>query len=132
MSDFAPFDRQSYVKLISPIPSNVSKLFPPAQLEHTLRYFGAYAEAIDRLYALVPTIPRLGESAFLRTPPICLHYFNGFADYFIQEYDGENTMYGLLRFSGFHDKSEYRRFSLSELKNIQSIKLDLSWVPQSR
>jgi putative transposase len=33
--DFAPLDRQPCVKLIPAIPSNVSKLIPPAQLAHT-------------------------------------------------------------------------------------------------
>ena len=125
--DFAPHDRQPYIKLIPPIPSNVSKLIPPAQLEHTLRYFGAYSEAIDKLYALVPTIPRIGESAFLREPPICLHYYNDTSDYFIYEYDGKDTMYGLVRFSVFPAENGYRKFSLSELKEKPSIKFDFSW-----
>jgi len=126
--DFEPLERQPYIKLIPPIPSNVSKLIPPVQLEHALRYFGAYSEAIDKLYALVPTIPRLGESVFLHDPPICLHYFTDFADYFVFEYDGKDTMYGLVRFSVFSAENGYRKFSLSELKNNQSVKLDFSWV----
>jgi len=51
--DFSPSERQPYVKLIPPIPSNVSRLIPPAQLEHTLRHFGAYSETIDTFYGLV-------------------------------------------------------------------------------
>ena len=125
--DFAPLDRQPYIRLIPSIPSNVSKLIPPAQLEHTLRYLGAYSDAIEKLYALVPTIPRLGESSFLRNPPICLHYYNDTADYFIYEYDGKDTMYGLVRFSVFPAENGYQKFSLSDIKNIQSIKLDFSW-----
>ena len=83
--------------------------------------------AINKLYALVPTIPRLGESAFLRDPPICLHYYNDTADYFIYEYDGIDTMYGLVRFSVFPVENKYRKFSLSELKGNQDTKLDFSW-----
>jgi hypothetical protein len=125
--DFSPSERQPYVKLISPIPSNVSKLIPPVQLEHVLRYFGAYSEAIDKLYALVPTIPRLGESVFLRNPPICLHYHSDTADYFVYDYDGLDTFYGLVRFSIFPADNGCRKFSLSELKSNLTIKLDFSW-----
>jgi putative transposase len=125
--DFSPLERQPYVKLISPIPSNVSKLIPPTQLTHALRYFGAYSEAIDKLYALVPTIPRLGESVFLREPPICLHYHSDTADYFVYEYDGLDTFYGLVRFSVFPAENRYLKFSLSELKSNPNIKLDFSW-----
>ena len=124
--DFSPTDRQPSIKLISPIPFIVSKLFPPSQLAHTLQHYGAYAEAIDRLYILVPTIPRLGESTYLRKPPICLHYYTGTANYLIYEYDGEDTMYGSVRFSGFPAESEYRKFSLSEQKANKFTKLDLS------
>jgi len=125
--DFEHLDRQPHTKLLPPIPSNVSILIPSAQLEHTLRYFGAYSEAIDKLYALVPTIPRIGESAFLREPPICLYYYSHTADYFIYEYDGLDTMYGLVRFYVFPAINEYRKISLSGLKNNQNIKIDFSW-----
>jgi putative transposase len=125
--DCAPHDRQPYIKLLSPIPPIVSRLLPPAQHEHTLKYFGAYAETIDKLYKLVPTIPRLGEAAYLRDPPVCLHYYTGTADYFIYEFDGYDTMYGLLRSCVFPDQSEYNRFSLSMLKSNPMMKLDFSW-----
>jgi hypothetical protein len=131
--DFSPTDRLPHVKLLSPIPPIVSRLLPPIQLAHTLQYFGVYAEAIDRLYKLIPTIPRIGESAFLRrelasrNPPICLHYTTGLIDYFIYEYDGEDTMYGLVRSSIFPDENEYRKFCLSELKSNAHMKLDFSW-----
>ena len=122
--DFGPIDRQPHIKLLSPIPPIVSRLIPPAQLAHTLQHYGVYADAIDRLYALVPTIPGLGESAFLQNPPAFLHYFTGTADYYIREYDGKDTMYGLVRFTGLSTESEYRRFSLTALKNNEFMKLE--------
>ena len=125
--DYSPFERQPYIKLLSPIPPIVSRLIPPAQLEHTFQYFGAYSEEIDRLYRIVPTIPRLGESAFIKNPPICLHYYTGTADYFIYEYDGEETMYGLARFTVYPNESKYQKFRLSDLKNNAYMKLDFSW-----
>ena len=126
--DLTPLDRQHHINLLSPIPPIVSKLLPQAQLEYTLHYFGAYAVDIDRLYKLIPTIPRLGESAFLKNPPICLHYSNDTVNYFIYEYDGEDMVYGLVRSSVFPSENEYRKFSLVELKKKPGIKLDFSWV----
>ncbi|MCL1928666.1 MAG: hypothetical protein FWG07_07750 [Treponema sp.] len=125
--DYSPFERQNYIKLLSPVPPIVSKIIPPVQLEHILQYFDAYSDEIDQLYKLVPTIPKLGESSFLKTPSICLHYHTGTADYFIYEYDNIDTMYGLVRFIVYPAESKYKKFSLSELKSNQHMKLDLSW-----
>jgi putative transposase len=127
--DFSLTERQRYVKLLSPIPPLVSRLLPPAQLEHAMQYFGTYAETIDRLYKIVTEIPRLGDTENLLEPPIYLHYFTGTADYFICEYDGEDTMFGKVRFSVYHPTdTEYRKFSLSNLKRNQFLQLDYSWV----
>ena len=127
--DFTQDDHQSQIKLLSPIPPIVSRLLPLAQLERTLRYFGAYAEAVDRLYKLIPTIPRLGESTCFRKPLICLRYSTEAADYFIYEYDGEDTMYGKVRFNVYPAVTEYRKFSLSNLKSNQLMQLNFSWYP---
>ena len=50
-----PNDDRS-IKLLPLIPFTVSRLIPPAQLEYTMRHLGAYAEALERLNALVSTI----------------------------------------------------------------------------
>jgi len=125
--DLPQDDRQPQIKLLSPVPHIVSRLLPLAQLERTLRHFGAYAEAVDRLYKLIPTIPRLGESVYFQKPPICLRYFTNTADYFIYEYDGEDTMYGMERFNVYPYQTRYRKFSLSNLKSSQFMQLDFSW-----
>ena len=129
--DFKPFDRKPFIKLLSPIPPIVSKLMPQAQLGRILSHFGAYAETIDNLYGLIPTIPRLGESACLREAPIYLHYFTGTVDYFIYEYDGEDTMYGMVRNCTYPFEAGNCRFSLSDLKMNYLTQLDLSWWCQS-
>lgn len=113
-----------------PIPSSVSKLMPPCQLERTLRYYGVYAKAIDRLKAFVPTIPSLGESELLRKPLASLHYYTDTIDYFAYEYDGDNTMQGFVRFFFFPEENGYRKFYLSEIKKIHSIKLSLVTVTE--
>ncbi len=125
--DFTPDERRQYIKLLSPIPPDVSRLLPPRQLEQTLRYFGLYTEDINRLHTLILTIPRIGDTETMRNPPVCLHYQTQTSDFFIIEYDGQNTMYGRYRLSVFPHTNEYRKFTLSDLKNIPSIKLDFSW-----
>jgi len=130
--DFSPADRQSYQKLLSPIPPIVSRLIPPAQLTHTLHYYAAYAEIIQKLYALVPTIPQIGDTETLREPYFCLHYFTGTADYFICEYDGYDTMYGKVRSNVFPMGTEYCKFCLTVLKSNPLMKLDFSWMPVTK
>jgi len=125
--DFCHADRQPYIKLLSPIPPIVSQLLPPAQLSHAMQYFGAYAEAVDRLYKIVSNMPRIGDTETEINPPVYLHYFTGTADYFISEYDGEDTMYGKVRFNVFPADTKYQKFSLSALKSNQHLKLDFSW-----
>lgn len=122
--DFALTERQPYIKLLSPIPPLVSRLLPPAQHSRTLQYFGAYAENIERLYKIVPEIPYIGETEDEPEPRTFLHYSTGTADYYIYEYDGEDTMYGKIRFSAYPDEAEYRRFRLSELKKNKFLELD--------
>ena len=126
--DFSLANRQSYVKMLSPIPPLVSRLLPPQQLSHTMQYLGTYADAIDRLYAVIQNMPRLGDTETEMEPPAYLHYFTGTADYFICEYDGEDKMFGKIRFSVYPTTTEYQHFSLSNLKTNQHIQLDFSWV----
>jgi REP element-mobilizing transposase RayT len=125
--DCNPNEAKRPIKLLSPIPPAVSRLLPTSQLEHTLRHFGVYAADIDRLYKLVPTIPRIGDTDTMRNPPVCLRYYTDTADYFIIEYDGYDTMFGRVRQSVFPYDNEYRKFSLTELKRNPLIKLDFSW-----
>jgi len=128
--DFILTERQKYIKMLAPMPDSVARLLPPAQLSHTVHYIGAYTETIDRLFALIPTIPALGSTVAVQEPPAYLHYFTGTADYYICEYDGEDTMYGKARFNVYPAETRYQQFSLSSLKkNNEFLSLDLSWVP---
>jgi hypothetical protein len=123
--DFVPHEPD--IKLLSPIPPIVSRLIPPAQLSRTLQYYGAYAETIERLYQTVQSIPGLGETETERKLQIYLRYYNATTDYFICEYDGENTMFGKVRCNVFPTGTVKKKISLSNLLSNQSIKLDFSW-----
>ena len=112
------------------IPLFVSWLLPPSQLDHITKYLGAYIESIERLKKTVPGIPGIGKTENLQTAPIYLHFFTRTADYFICEYDGEDTLVGKSRFSVYPAETEYRKFSLSALKKNRLMELDLSWLPE--
>ena len=119
------------------IPELVAKLLPPAQLAHTMQYFGAYAEAVDRLEKIAQKIPPPVIDTGASHPPCVsgtsashyLHYFTGSADYFICEYDGDDVMYGKVRFSVFPGETHYQQFSLTKLKSNRMLELDFGWVP---
>jgi hypothetical protein len=123
--DYEPQDPD--IKLLSPIPPIVSRLIPPAQLSHTLQYYGAYAETVDRLYWTVQNIPRLGETETERKPLAYLRYYTDTADYLIYEYDTQNTMYGKVRLNIYPNTTADRKINLSTMLRNQSIKLDYSW-----
>ena len=118
-----------YRKTPSPIPPAVALFLPPAQLKHTEQYYGVYADDIERLNAVISKIPPVGGAETLQEPPVYLHYFTKTADYFICEFDGEDTVYGKVRFNVCPAETEYRKFSLSRLKKNQFLELDFSWVP---
>ena len=120
-------DRLNYVKLLSPIPPAVSRILSSTQLAKVTQYYGAYAEAIDKLYQTVKLMPKIGETEYLKEPLVYLHYFTGTADYFISEYDGEDTMWGKVRFNVYPNEEKYQKLSLNNLKSNQFMELDFSW-----
>jgi putative transposase len=115
------------IKLLSPIPPIVSRLLPQAQLSQAIQYYGAYAETIDRLYKTVQDIPRIGETETENTSMINLHYTTNTADYFIYEYDGQDTMYGKVCRNVYPKETIHKRINLTTLKTNPTVKLDFSW-----
>ena len=120
------YDRQETINLPH-IPADVSRLIPPKQLEHTLRYYGAYAEAIDNLCRIVSAIPHIGDAEKAVEQVVYLHYYTEMADYFISGYDGGDTMYGTVKSTVFPDGTERQKISLANLKKNEFMKLDFSW-----
>jgi putative transposase len=57
--DLSPNAAPPDMKLLPPIPCIVSRLIPPVQLEHIKKYIGAYAVALDKLFDLIPMIPKI-------------------------------------------------------------------------
>jgi hypothetical protein len=125
--DFSPIERLPYVKLLSPVPFLVSRLLPPAQLEHTLKYYGVYALALERLFGIISQMPKLGDTKTFKEPIVYLHYYTGNVDYFICEYDGQDTMYGKVYIHALPEEIAYQTISISKLLGNPLIKLDFSW-----
>jgi putative transposase len=125
LMDYSPNTSQPDTKLLPSIPCVVSNLIPPAQLEHILRYIGVYAAALDILFDLISGIPKIGKGTM--EPRTYLHYFTGTHDYYISEYDGEDTMYGRVRSSVYPAVFQWQRFSLSGLMKNQLLKLEMSF-----
>jgi putative transposase len=118
--DYSPHDSQPETKLLPSIPCMVSNLIPPAQLDHIQKYIGVYAIAIDKLYLLIPQIPKIGKAK--PTPKTYLHYHTNTHDYNIIEYDGEDTMTAIVR-SPMQTKSQ--AVSLSQIKKNPFLKLEM-------
>jgi hypothetical protein len=92
-----------------------------------LRYYGAYAEAIDNLCRIVNVIPCIGEAEKMVEQVVYLHYYTDTADYFINGYDGEDIMHDVVKSSAFPDGTERQNISLTNFKKNEFIKLDFSW-----
>jgi len=130
--DYESFEQIKYrdVKLLLPVPYLVSNLFPSAQLEKIIKYYGTYALDLEKLYTTVRQIPFFSGSKNVNPMSIYLRYYTPTADYFICEYDKENEMSGKFRLNVYPNTTENRKFNLAKLKAIPDIKLDLSWVPE--
>jgi hypothetical protein len=66
-------------------------------------------------------IPRLYETEHLELKDklIYLHFFIGNSDWYIAEYDGEDTFWGYAILNGDEHNAEWGYISFSELKSIK-------------
>ena len=108
------------------VPPVVSRLLPPEQLDHLLKYPVAYADSLEKLAGIVPAIPKT-VVADTTKQAVYLRYFSRTADYLIHAYDVEDAMFGTVRFNAFPSEADYRSFNLSRLKSIPFMQLDFSW-----
>ena len=115
-------------KLLTPLPHIVSRLLPPAQLLRITKNLGAYYESIEYLYDLIYKIPMPGNSDTSLKLPFYLHYYSEIEDYFISEYDGDDSMWGEKRPRLMPEENSFQKISLSYLKNNNNIRLDFTWA----
>ncbi len=66
-------------------------------------------------------IPRLygTEHIPLQDKLIYLHFFIGGSDWFVAEYDGDDTFFGYVILNGDYQCAEWGYFSFSELKEVK-------------
>ena len=122
--DFEPTASRIEIKQLPPIPFLASNLLPPSQLEHIIKYYGAYATKLEELFVIASKMPKLGETINQREPHTCFRYHTGTADYCIYEYDGQDTMYGKVSLNVYPAGTECKRFSLANLKRNLLLKLE--------
>jgi putative transposase len=114
------------------IPYSISRLIPPAQLEHVQHYIGAYAIALDELYSLLTKIPNISDTEASPKQKTFLHYYTKTHDYFITGYDGDNAMCGKFSPNVYPAEIQYQKFNLSELMKNQFLKLELHPMGKQR
>ena len=122
--DLEPEAKQGEQRQLPPVPFLASNLLPPAQLEHTMKYYGAYAAKLEHLYISASKMPGLGETKTQQEPHTVFRYHTGTADYLIYEYDRQDTMYGKVCMSVYPEGTEYKRFSLADLKRNPFLRLE--------
>ena len=68
------------------------------------------------------SIPKLYETdaVALKDKSIHLHFFLGGTDWFISEYDGDDTFFGFAILNNDHEMAEWGYISFSELKSIRT------------
>jgi len=131
--DYDHFEQSKYqdIKMLLPIQYIVSNLLPPVQLEHTIKYYGVYAQNLEKLYEAVRMIPDLNGTNSNKSMYAYLRYYTPTADYFVYEYDKEDIMFVKYRLNIFPNTNENKKISLAKLKIMQDIKIDLSWIPNA-
>jgi len=115
-------------KTSNTLPVFATKFLPLKQLAHINKYYGAYAESIENLTNIIPLIPAASGRTETQDMPVYLHYTTKTADYFVSGYDGDDLLYGKVRYNVYPAVTEYRKFSLDKLKRSYYMELDLSWV----
>jgi len=81
-------------------------------------------------------LPKLYQTEKIHTEDkiIHLHFFLGGCDWYIAEYDGQDTMFGFAILNGDTQNAEWGYISLNELQEISingiEVDRDLYWQPQ--
>jgi hypothetical protein len=106
------------------------RLIPDSRLRVTLRsreLMNAYA---DKLNAIAESVPAIGETENKKDAKIALHYFFGGIDFYVLEFDGNDTFFGYMILNGDYWNSEYGYQSRSELFTVLPLlNLDYHFKP---
>jgi hypothetical protein len=97
----------------------LQKLMPKSQLAVVIENPEAYSGEMERLNDIVEKIPKLYETDNKKGKhPLNLHYFMGSSDWYITEWDGDDTFFGYAILKNDLEMSEWGYISLSEILGL--------------
>jgi hypothetical protein len=103
------------------ISRDLMKLIPRSQLIVMMRSPKAYEAEIKRLNGIVENMPQMYETDGLKgRHPLSLHYFMGGCDWYIAEWDREDTFFGYAILNNDFEMSEFGYSSRSEIIGIEA------------
>jgi len=74
-------------------------------------------------------IPKLydSEDVSAKDKMIYMHFFLASSDWFVAEFDGDNTFFGFVCLNGWTDCAEWDYISFRELKELSFRGLEVDW-----
>ena len=106
------------------ISKDVEIIIPKYQLLVTKKAIHDYIKELEHLELQLKKCPKIGETDGMEEHPLIFHYFTGSTDFFICEYDRNDTMYGYAILGGDLQNAEWCYFSLSELTAIAPLNIE--------
>ncbi len=98
----------------------LKRLLPKMQYQCMAENPEGFRNEIEKMNKISESIPQLGGTDGLRGHhPLSLHYFCGGNDWYITEWDREDTLYGYVILNGDYDMSEWGYISLSEILSLE-------------
>jgi len=120
------------MKTLTTIPAAVAALIPFVQLKVTKGNIKEFSDCIQRLETALKKCPKIGETDGKKEHPAIFHYFFAGSDFYICEYDPENSLmfgYGIL--NGDLPNSEWGYFNLLEFVSSKYLNIDYHFEEQT-
>jgi hypothetical protein len=80
-----------------------------------------YVEPVMRMNAVADGMPKLYATDGMKKHPLSLHYFTSGCDWYIVEWDREDTFFGYAILNNDMEMSEWGYISLSELLALEDV-----------
>jgi hypothetical protein len=99
--------------------NDLIKLLPKMQYWMMRENPKVYADEINRMNEIVAKIPRLYETDDKPVHPLSLHYFVGGCDWYIAEWDRQDSFFGYAILNGDYDNSEWGYINRPEILDLE-------------
>lgn len=123
--DLTPYENPKKILYLPSIPFSVSRLIPPLQLEHVRYNIGEFTAALGKFFNKLQKIPDISKAEIKSESTTYLHYYTKTHNYYISRYDGDNTMYCIVKSNVSPNKNQYKKINLSKLLKTPFLKLEL-------